>query len=111
MGGTNRLRGYRTNRFYDSYSNFRGAEFRWYLHESQDSFNFLLEKGTFAGFQMAYFYEEGTVTNNRADLWQNLRTSYGVGTRFIFNTIIVRIDRGFSKDEGGQTTFFAGYPF
>ena len=110
LGGTNRLRGYRTNRFYDSYTNFRGAEFRWYVHEVQEAFNFILEKGTFAGLQLAFFYEQGTVSPDKASLWKNMRSSYGAGTRFIFNTIIVRIDHGFGK-EGGETTFFVGYPF
>ncbi len=110
LGGTNRLRGYRTNRFYDSYTNFRGAEFRWYVHEVQEAFNYFLEKGTFAGLQLAFFYEQGTVSPDKASLWKNMRSSYGAGTRFIFNTIIVRIDRGFGK-EGGETTFFVGYPF
>ena len=110
LGGTNRLRGYSTNRFYDSYTNFRGAEFRWYVHEVQEAFNFILEKGTFAGLQLAFFYEQGTVSPDKASLWKNMRSSYGAGTRFIFNTIIVRIDRGFGK-EGGETTFFVGYPF
>ena len=110
LGGTNRLRGYRTNRFYDSYTNFRGAEFRWYVHEAQNAFNYILEKGTFAGLQLAFFYEEGTVSPDKGSLWEKMRNSYGVGTRFLFNTIIVRIDRGFGK-EGGQTTFFVGYPF
>ena len=110
LGGTNRLRGYRTNRFYDSYTNFQGAEFRWYVHEAQEAFNFFLEKGTFAGFQLAFFYERGTVSPDKYSLWKNMRSSYGAGTRFIFNTIIVRIDRGIGK-EGGETTFFVGYPF
>ena len=110
LGGTNRLRGYRTNRFYDSYTNFRGYEFRWYVHEAQNAFNYILEKGTFAGLQLALFYEEGTVSPDKGSLWKNMRTSYGAGTRFLFNTIIVRIDRGFGE-EGGQTTFFVGYPF
>ena len=110
LGGTNRLRGYSTNRFYDSYTNFRGAEFRWYVHEVQEAFNFILEKGTFAGLQLAFFYEEGTVSPDKGSLWKNMRSSYGAGTRFLFNTIIVRIDRGFGR-EGGQTTFFVGYPF
>ena len=110
LGGTNRLRGYSTNRFYDSYTNFRGAEFRSYVHEVQQAFNYFLEKGTFAGFQLAFFYEQGTVSPDKASLWKNMRSSYGAGTRFIFNTIIVRIDRGFGK-EGGETSFFVGYPF
>ncbi len=110
LGGTNRLRGFRTNRFYDSYTNFRGVEFRWYLHETQNAFNYILEKGTFAGLQAAFFYEQGTVAPDRSSLWRNLKNSYGAGMRFIFNTIIVRIDQGFSE-EGSETTFFVGYPF
>ncbi len=62
LGGTQRLRGYRTNRFYDSYNNFRGVELRLYVLETQDAFNYIVEKGTFAGFQVALFYEEGTVS-------------------------------------------------
>ena len=53
LGGTQRLRGYRTHRFYYSYTNFRGVELRWYVLETQDAFNFIVEKGTFAGFQAA----------------------------------------------------------
>ena len=80
------------------------------VHEAQNAFNYILEKGTFAGLQLAFFYEEGTVSPDKGSLWKNMRSSYGAGTRFLFNTIIVRIDRGFGE-EGGQTTFFVGYPF
>ena len=38
LGGTNRLRGYSTNRFFDSYTNFQGLEFRLYVHEAQEAF-------------------------------------------------------------------------
>ena len=47
LGGTQRLRGYRTNRFYDSYTNFLGIEYRWYLIETQDNFNYFVERGVF----------------------------------------------------------------
>ena len=80
------------------------------MHEVQQAFNFFLEKGTFAGLQLAFFYEQGTVSPDKASLWKNMRSSYGVGTRFIFNTLIVRIDRGFGK-EGSESTLFVGYPF
>ena len=110
LGGTNRLRGYSTNRFYDSYTNFRGAEFRWYAHEVQNAFNFILEKGTFAGIQIAFFYEQGTVSPDKGSIWKNMKNSYGAGTRFLFNNVIVRIDRGYGREDE-QTTFFVGYPF
>ena len=94
-----------TNRFYDSYTNFQGAEFRWYVHEVQQAFNLGLEKGTFAGLQLAFFYEHGTVSPDKASLWKNMRSSYGVGTRFIFNTLIV-----FSNFSVFLVTTI-GYPF
>ena len=111
LGGTQRLRGYRTNRFYDSYTNFRGVELRWYVLETQDAFNFIVEKGTFAGFQAAVFYEEGTVSPDMGkNFWKNFRNSYGLGDRFLFNSVIFRIDQGFSQ-EGSETTVYIGYGF
>ena len=44
LRATQRLRGYRTNRFYDSYTNFCGVELRWYVLETQDAFYFIVEK-------------------------------------------------------------------
>ncbi|MDX2470978.1 MAG: hypothetical protein QNL04_10430 [SAR324 cluster bacterium] len=110
LGGANRLRGYRTNRFYDSYTAFRGAEFRWYAFEAQEAFDFFVEKGTFAGFQLALFAESGTVAPTKAELWDSTRTSYGFGLRPIFNTVVVRLDIGWSEEEKTTTLFF-GYPF
>ena len=71
----------------------------------QEAFNFILEKGTFAGIQIAFFYEQGTVSSDKGSIWKNMKDSYGAGTRLLFNNVIVRIDRGFGR-EGGQTTFF-----
>ena len=111
LGGTQRLRGYRTNRFYDSYTHFRGIEYRWYLIETQDAFNYFIERGTFAGFQAAVFYEEGTVSPDMgSSFWKNFRNSYGLGGRFLFNNVIFRIDHGFSQEDS-ETTVYIGYGF
>ena len=111
LGGTQRLRGYRTNRFYDSYTHFRGIEYRWYLIETQDAFNYFIERGTFAGFQAAVFYEEGTVSPDMgSSFWKNFRNSYGLGGRFLFNSVIFRIDHGFSQEDS-ETTVYIGYGF
>ena len=110
LGGTNRLRGYPTNRFYDSHMGFYGIECRWYMLESQNAFNYIIEKGVFAGIQLALFYEEGTVAPEFSELWDETRNSYGLGMRIIMNTTIVRADYGIS-DEGSEFTFFVGYPF
>jgi outer membrane protein assembly factor BamA len=110
LGGANRLRGYRTNRFYDAFSAFHGLEYRWYIMETQNPFDFLIEKGVFAGLQLAFFLEEGTVAPTYAQLWAAKRESHGAAFRVIFNTVVVRYDVGFG-DEGQQHTLFFGYPF
>jgi len=110
LGGTMRLRGYPTNRFYDAYSAFWGIELRNYWLEQQKSFNYLIEKGIFTSLQTAVFYEEGTVAPNQADLWKDRRNSFGVGLRLIFQNVIGRADLGHS-DEGSELSLFVGYPF
>ena len=42
--------------------------------------------------------------------WKNFGNSYGFGGRFLFNTVMIRIDQGFSK-EGAETTIYIGYGF
>ena len=85
-------------------------ELRWYLSEAQKAFDYIIERGVYAGFQLAVFYEEGTVAPSKDLLHKNFRKSYGFGARIIFNNLIVRADQGFS-DEGYETTVFIGYPF
>ena len=111
LGGRNRLRGYREARFFDSHTNFRALELRWYIKEAQIDFDFILEKGVFAGIQLAFFYEQGTVSPDLgSSYWSNFRDSYGIASRFLFNTTVARMDFGFS-DEGKELTVWYGYPF
>jgi len=42
--------------------------------------------------------------------WKNFKNSFGVGARLLLNTVIVRVDQGFSE-EGAETTIYIGYPF
>ena len=41
---------------------------------------------------------------------KNFKNSFGVGARLLLNTVIVRVDQGFSE-EGAETTIYIGYPF
>ena len=45
-----------------------------------------------------------------ANFWKNFRNSYGLEARFLFNSVILRIDQGFSQ-EGSETTVYIGYGF
>jgi hypothetical protein len=110
LGGTNRLRGCRSFRFYDTYTNFFGAELRWYTMQGVTPFNWVVMKDVFTSLQFAFFYELGTVSPDASSLFDNFRDSYGVGARAVLRSLIIRTDIGCS-DEGSEFTFFVGYPF
>ena len=110
LGGLNRLRGYPSGRFFDSYTNFQGVEFRWYVLEKERAFDIFFERGVHTSWQFAFFYERGTVARTPASLWSKLKSSYGVGVRALFTSSLLRADFGIS-DEGSELTIFAGYPF
>ncbi len=110
LGGSLRLRGYPQGRFFDSYANFQGVEFRYYLLETEKAFDWVVEKGVYTSMQLAAFYEQGTVAPRIGELWKNIKNSYGFGIRAVLSSFIFRLDVGFSE-EGSETTVFFGYPF
>jgi len=111
LGGRFKLRGYREGRFFDKHTNFRALELRWYFNETQIDFDYILQKGVFAGFQFAIFYEQGTVSPDLGhSFWENFKDSYGVAFRGLFNSVVFRADLGFS-DEGSALTIWYGHPF
>ncbi len=74
-------------------------------------FDIIFAKGFLAEFQIAGFYEQGTVSPNLGkNFWNNFKDSYGIGIRLITGSAVARLDFGFS-DEGGETTAYWDYPF
>ena len=67
-------------------------------------------KGVRTGFQLAAFYEVGTVSDQVIELDQNYRHSAGVGLRVLFEGATVRLDVA-QGEEGGATTLFIDYPW
>ncbi|MGK5091417.1 hypothetical protein WDW89_05280 [Deltaproteobacteria bacterium TL4] len=111
LGGLQRLRSYPQGRFHDSYSTFFGIEYRSYFLEGWNPFDLFIEKGVFNGLQLALFHEMGQVgPTNDQTLFENMKTSTGLGLRFLFSSVVVRFDYA-DGAEGSQTTAFIGYPF
>ncbi len=111
LGGFERLRGYPEGRFFDEHTNFRGIELRYYFDSVDIDFDVIFAKGFLAEFQLAGFYEQGTVSPDLGgNFWNNFKDSYGLGIRLITGSAVARLDFGFS-DEGGQTTAYWDYPF
>jgi len=62
-------------------------------------------------FQIALFYELGTVTDRRSELWDITRSSYGAGLRMVTASgMVYRVDFA-SGNEGVQTSIFFQYPW
>ncbi|OPX27112.1 MAG: hypothetical protein B1H07_02660 [Campylobacteraceae bacterium 4484_166] len=111
LGGTQRLRAYPQGRFYDTYSAFFGFEHRWYIKNYWKPFDKYLWKGVNTGIQIAFFQEFGQVNDkNNHKLYEDMKSSTGVGIRVLFNTMTARLDIA-TSDEGEQVVFFYGYSF
>jgi len=111
LGGLNRLRSYPEGRYKGAHTEFLGTELRWNLTDEYRPFNIGIMKDVRTAFQIALFYEIGTVADQRSELWNITRSSYGVGFRMVTASgLVYRIDLA-SGNEGFQTSIFFQYPW
>ena len=111
LGGTERLRSYVGGRFSGAHVAFRGIEFRWNLSDEKTAFDWYFIRDIRTGFQIAFFYEEGSVADVTSDLWNEKRTSVGIGTRLVTGSgFVYRLDFATGK-EGGSTIVIFDYPW
>ena len=111
LGGTERLRSFVGGRFSGAHIESRGVEFRWNLSDEKTAFDWYFIKDIRTGFQIAFFYEEGTVADKTSDLWNEKRTSVGLGTRLVTGSgFVYRLDYATGK-EGGSTIVIFDYPW
>lgn len=110
LGGTQRLRSYDNQRYFAGNALFYGVEYRWNLTDEYTPFNIYMAKGVRTGLQIAFFAEQGSVSDKFSDLLKDRRTSYGIGFRVILSGVIIRAD--FTQgDEGKEFVFFITYPW
>lgn len=97
LGGSDDLRGFRSFRFHDDQMIVSNIEYRW---------------ESFAGLDMAVFFDAGKVVENTSDVnFSDLETSVGFGARFnVRNSTFLRIDTGFSH-EGARIWLKFANPF
>ena len=111
LGGSSRLRSYAGGRFSGAHTEFYGYEFRWNLTDENTPFDLYFIKDFRTGFQLAFFYETGTVAEQREDLWAKSRNSTGLGARLVTGSgFIYRFDVA-TGSEGAETTLFVDYPW
>ena len=106
LGGSSRLRSYAGGRFSGAHTEFYGYEFQWNLTDENTPFDLYFIKDFRTGFQLAFFYETGTVAERREDLWAKSRNSTGLGARLVTGSgFIYRFDVA-TGSEGAETTLF-----
>ena len=111
LGGTERLRSYVGGRFSGAQVESRGAELRWNISDEKTAFDWYFIRDVRTGFQVAFFYEEGSVADKVSDLWNEKKTSAGIGTRLVTGSgFVYRLDYATGTD-GGSTIVIFDYPW
>ncbi|MCW8917364.1 MAG: BamA/TamA family outer membrane protein [Gammaproteobacteria bacterium] len=111
LGGNDRLRSYPRGRFYGSHMAFLGVEYRMNFAREAKPFNYFIWKDVTTSLQLAFFAETGTVAEASSGLWQEQRTSYGIGGRLLSASgSVYRADYAVG-DEGSEVTLFFYYPW
>lgn len=111
LGGRDRLRAYPDGRFKGAHTEFYGTELRLNLTEEFTPFDLYLIRDIRTGVQMAFFWEEGSVSEELSELGKDKRTSYGAGLRVVTGSgIVFRIDNAWG-DEGSALTMIVDYPW
>ncbi len=111
LGGDDRLRAYPMGRFKGAHMAYLATEFRWNFATSVVPFDFWIWKDIATGFQLAVFYEVGSVAEMKGDLWEESRSSTGAGLRMVSASgFVYRADIAFG-DEAHQTTIMFNYPW
>lgn len=111
LGGTSRLRSYPHDRFKGAHAVFYGTEFRLNLTEKAQPFNIFIAKDIRTVLQVAFFYELGSVEDERDKLGDILRSTYGMGFRMVTASgLVFRADVA-AGSEGIEATIIFGYPW
>lgn len=111
LGGSSRLRGYPMERFSGSHMRFFGTEVRWNLDAGVVPFDLFLIRDTRSAFQLAFFYEKGTIGDDEEEMSTHWRDAKGVGLRVVTKSgYVFRLDYG-TSDEGTEVTLLGSYPW
>lgn len=111
LGGTSRMRAYPTDRYKGAHAVFYGTELRWNFTEKARPFDIFIAKDVRTALQIALFYEMASVADQREDLRDVFRSSYGLGFRMVTASgVVLRGDVATGR-EGIQTTVIFGYPW
>ncbi len=111
LGGFNQLRSYPAGRFSGAHTLFFGTEVRWNLTDESTPYDIFIMKDVRTSWQIALYYEMGSVADDRDELGDLWRSSTGVGLRMITASgVVFRADVAGGR-EGIAPSIFIGYPW
>lgn len=111
LGGFQRLRAYSEGRFSGAHTEMLASELRWNLTDETTPFDIYFVKDIRTAIQLAFFYEIGSVSEYRSELWEDTRAAYGSGIRVVTASgVVYRLDLGYGR-EGFATSIFFQYPW
>jgi hypothetical protein len=111
LGGPDRLRSYPTDRFSGAHTLFYGSEFRWNISTEKMDIDLYFLKDILQALQIAFYWEQGSVSESAADLGEQVRSSAGLGLRLVAKSgNAYRLDWA-TGEEGPQYTILFQYPW
>ena len=112
LGGGDRLRAYPQGRFQGAHMLYFATEFRWNFSESGGGqFDSLFFQDLVDDIQIAFFYENGSISEEKSDLGKISKSSFGTGFRLVnASGNLYRADVA-SGDEGTNFTLIIQYPW
>lgn len=111
LGGLSRLRAFPENRFQGSHARFWGIEYRWNINDERKPFDIFIARDIRTVMQLAFFYEQGAIADDKSQLWDDMTSSAGVGFRLVTSSgLVFRADLA-NGSEGSEVSIMIGYPW
>ncbi len=112
LGGSDRLRSFPEGRFQGAHTIYYAAEFRWNFSSSEGKkLDLFFIEDLVEELQLAFFYEQGSVSEKKSDLGKTVKYSLGSGFRFLSGSgNVYRADFAIGN-EGPNFSVIIQYPW
>jgi len=112
LGGSDRLRSFPEGRFQGAHTIYYAAEFRWNFSSSEvKKLDLFFIEDLVEELQLAFFFEQGSVSEKKSDLGKTFKYSLGSGFRFLSGSgNVYRADFA-TGNEGPNFSVIIQYPW
>ncbi len=112
LGGGDRLRSFPEGRFQGAHTIYYAAEFRWnYSSSGGEQLDLFFIRDLVEELQVAFFLEQGSVSETKSELGKTVKTSFGSGFRFLSGSgNLYRADFA-TGNEGPNFSVIIQYPW